>query len=51
MSGQFHAPSHPGVFKKKSKYEWEYTSDIFYSLEFLRVPIIMCVCIKSEMIY
>ncbi len=30
MAGQFHAPSHPGVLKK-CKYEWEYTSEIFYS--------------------
>ncbi len=30
MAGQFHDPSHPGVLKK-IKYEWEYTSEIFYS--------------------
>ncbi len=40
MAGQFHAPIYPGVLKK-CKYEWEYTSEIFYSLEFLGVPIIV----------
>ncbi len=30
MAGQFHAPSHPWC-AKKFKYEWEYTSEIFYS--------------------
>jgi len=30
MAGQFHAPSYPGVLKK-CKYEWEYTSELFYS--------------------
>ncbi len=29
MAGQFYAPSHPGVLK--TKHEWEYTSEIFYS--------------------
>jgi len=31
MAGKFHASSHSGVCVKKSKYEWEYTSEIFYS--------------------
>ncbi len=32
MAGQFHAPSHTGVLKKKKcKYEWECTSEIFYT--------------------
>ncbi len=30
MAGQFNVPSHPDVLKK-SKHEWEYTSEIFYS--------------------
>ncbi len=29
MAGQFHAPSHPGVLKKKNN-EWQNTSDIFF---------------------
>ncbi len=40
MAGQFHAPSHPGVLKKLNN-EWQYTSDIFFTLEFLGVPIIV----------
>ncbi len=31
--------NHPGVLK--TEYEWEYTSEIFYSLEFLGGPIIV----------
>jgi len=40
MAGQFHVHDHPGVLKK-CKYDWEYTSEIFYSLKILGVPIIV----------
>ncbi len=40
MAGQFNSPSHPVVLKK-CKHEWEYTSEIVYSKEFLEVAIIV----------
>ncbi len=41
MAGQFHAHSHPGVVKQNYMNVNNSSSELFYSQEFLGVPIIV----------